>query len=84
MGFACRRRKPGRAGHADRRIYGESACVGYFSELRQHYRPLAAASLGSGTSLPLVASVFENGPSQAFTLNWNLTNDDGEEVRNGP
>lgn len=29
--------------------------MGYFSELRQHYRPLAAASLGSGTSLPLFA-----------------------------
>ena len=29
--------------------------MGYFSELRHHYRPLAAASLGSGTSLPLFA-----------------------------
>ena len=29
--------------------------MGYFSELRIHARPLAAASLGSGTSLPLFA-----------------------------
>lgn len=32
----------------------------------------------------LVASLSENGPAQAFTLEWDLANDDGEEVRNGP
>lgn len=32
----------------------------------------------------LVATLVENGPSQAFVLDWDLTNDDGEEVRNGP
>lgn len=32
----------------------------------------------------LVATLVENGPSQAFILDWDLTNDDGEDVRNGP
>ncbi len=31
-----------------------------------------------------VASLRENGPAQSFAVEWDLTNDDGEEVRNGP
>jgi flagellar hook assembly protein FlgD len=30
-----------------------------------------------------VVSLSENGPAQSFIIAWNLTNDDGEEVRNG-
>ena len=31
-----------------------------------------------------VASLRENGPAQSFSIEWDLTNDGGEEVRNGP
>jgi hypothetical protein len=31
-----------------------------------------------------VASLRENGPAQSFVIEWDLRNDDGEEVRNGP